>query len=216
MRAFQPLRSLIRHLPPSQFRLSRSSLPRPFLFYRANVTRLSVTQANRVLHPSQTRNISTATSLEGSLNSDSSTQNPEDTSTLKGFKAAVSLESENDSSLVTPEALHSRQPKSPHPNLEFHDPRKKPAYRLRFTCKPCGVRSGHYISKQGYHNGTVLITCPHCKNRHIISDHLKVRSYHPVFVLQKTGSCPFFERAAWADSFGVYALLENRFSLTCL
>lgn len=30
------------------------------------------------------------------------------------------------------------------------------------------------MTKQGYHHGTVLITCPSCKNRHVISDHLKI------------------------------------------
>ena len=49
------------------------------------------------------------------------------------------------------------------------------AYELTFTCRPCLTRSTHKISKQGYHKGSVLITCPNCKNRHVISDHLKVR-----------------------------------------
>ncbi|MCJ1450854.1 hypothetical protein MMC28_001188 [Mycoblastus sanguinarius] len=53
-------------------------------------------------------------------------------------------------------------------------PEKPPAYELTFTCKPCGHRSTHTVSKQGYHKGTVLITCPDCKNRHVISDHLKI------------------------------------------
>ena len=53
-------------------------------------------------------------------------------------------------------------------------PEKPPAYELTFTCKPCKHRSTHKISKQGYHKGTVLITCPECSNRHLISDHLKV------------------------------------------
>ncbi|QDS71674.1 hypothetical protein FKW77_008000 [Venturia effusa] len=51
-----------------------------------------------------------------------------------------------------------------------------PAYEMTFTCKKCETRSTHRISKQGYHNGTVLITCPGCKNRHLISDHLKIFS----------------------------------------
>jgi protein import protein ZIM17 len=49
-----------------------------------------------------------------------------------------------------------------------------PAYEMTFTCKQCDTRSSHKISKQGYHHGTVLINCPGCKNRHLISDHLKV------------------------------------------
>ncbi|KAK5206218.1 hypothetical protein LTR96_009507 [Exophiala xenobiotica] len=49
-----------------------------------------------------------------------------------------------------------------------------PSYHLSFTCKPCLHRSRHRITKQGYHYGTVLVTCPSCKARHVIADHLKV------------------------------------------
>jgi protein import protein ZIM17 len=52
-----------------------------------------------------------------------------------------------------------------------------PAYEMSFTCKPCSTRSTHKISKQGYHHGTVLITCPSCRNRHLIADHMKVCSF---------------------------------------
>lgn len=52
----------------------------------------------------------------------------------------------------------------------------RPTYELTFTCKPCGHRSTHVISKQAYHHGTTLVRCPDCKDRHIISDHLKVRA----------------------------------------
>lgn len=51
---------------------------------------------------------------------------------------------------------------------------QEPAYQLTFTCKPCSNRSSHRISKQGYHKGTVLIRCPSCHNRHLISDHLNI------------------------------------------
>ncbi|KAK9417788.1 putative DNL-type domain-containing protein [Seiridium unicorne] len=55
-------------------------------------------------------------------------------------------------------------------------PRKlmEPHYELTFTCVPCSSRSTHTISKQGYHKGSVLITCPSCRNRHVISDHLNI------------------------------------------
>lgn len=49
-----------------------------------------------------------------------------------------------------------------------------PSYDMTFTCKKCDTRSTHRVSKQGYHHGTILITCPGCKNRHLIADHLKV------------------------------------------
>ncbi|KAI1186521.1 DNL zinc finger-domain-containing protein [Nemania serpens] len=50
----------------------------------------------------------------------------------------------------------------------------EPHYQLTFTCVPCGERSGHVVSKQGYHRGSVLITCPSCRNRHVISDNLNI------------------------------------------
>lgn len=52
-----------------------------------------------------------------------------------------------------------------------------PSYELTFTCNVCKTRSSHRLSKQGYHKGTVLIGCPECKNRHLISDHLKASNF---------------------------------------
>lgn len=52
--------------------------------------------------------------------------------------------------------------------------RSEEAYQIVFTCKPCGGRSSHRMSKQGYHRGTVLIQCPSCDNRHVMSDHLGI------------------------------------------
>jgi protein import protein ZIM17 len=64
---------------------------------------------------------------------------------------------------------------NPNPSAPNQAPRPdQPAYQLTFTCKPCKHRSAHRISKQGYHRGTVLIQCPSCKNRHVVSDHLKI------------------------------------------
>ncbi|KAK5099557.1 hypothetical protein LTR16_007157, partial [Cryomyces antarcticus] len=53
---------------------------------------------------------------------------------------------------------------------------EQPAYQMTFTCRPCSHRSSHRVSKQGYYHGTVLISCPSCKNKHLISDHLQIFS----------------------------------------
>ena len=68
------------------------------------------------------------------------------------------------------------------PNVEPIAAEEPPSYQMTFTCKPCMNRSSHKISKQGYHHGAVLITCPHCKNRHVISDHLGIFSDSKVTV----------------------------------
>jgi protein import protein ZIM17 len=72
----------------------------------------------------------------------------------------------------------STAPKQPNTSTAAPDSRldreQVPSYELTFTCNVCKTRSSHRLSKQGYHKGTVLISCPDCKNRHLISDHLKV------------------------------------------
>ncbi|KAI1134945.1 DNL zinc finger-domain-containing protein [Hypoxylon sp. FL0543] len=71
----------------------------------------------------------------------------------------------------------SRTPPEPPSSFSSENKSRKllePHYELTFTCVPCSERSTHTISKQGYHKGSVLITCPSCRNRHIISDHLNI------------------------------------------
>ncbi|KAK0667344.1 DNL zinc finger-domain-containing protein [Cercophora samala] len=78
----------------------------------------------------------------------------------------------------TPSTPSSSTPSTPSttPSSSPEPPTKspQPSYELTFTCVPCDTRSRHTVSKQGYHHGTVLIACPGCKNRHVISDHLKI------------------------------------------
>ncbi|RPB29122.1 zf-DNL-domain-containing protein, partial [Terfezia boudieri ATCC MYA-4762] len=57
---------------------------------------------------------------------------------------------------------------------------KKPTYELTFTCMPCGHRSSHTITEQAFLFGTVLVRCPSCYERHVISDHLKIFNEEPM------------------------------------
>lgn len=185
MKALQPLSLLIRQMRPSY---SHSFLPVPFLFYHPPVTPLSVSQSNRILHPPQIRYNSTKTSSEEASQNNTSTRNAEDTSASEVLKPFVAIKPGDNTPLLSHEALDRRHPTSPHPKGPFRLSKPEPSYHLVFTCKPCGFRSKHQVSKQGYHSGTVLITCPDCKNRHVISDHLKVHSLSFSLCTQQTRS----------------------------
>ena len=101
--------------------------------------------------------------------------------------------SENQTPTQTPNSsFSSHDPNIPSPSPEASQELASPirklgsstrptTYRLIFTCKPCGERSAHEISKHGYHQGAVLVSCPQCKGRHVISDHLKV---YTIFISQ--------------------------------
>ncbi|KAI5121862.1 hypothetical protein M0805_001070 [Coniferiporia weirii] len=50
----------------------------------------------------------------------------------------------------------------------------EPRLQLTFTCAvtDCSERSSHEFTKRAYERGIVIVTCPKCKNKHLIADHL--------------------------------------------
>jgi hypothetical protein len=52
--------------------------------------------------------------------------------------------------------------------------RDVPKYVMMYTCSVCDTRSAKQITKQSYHEGTVLIRCPGCQSLHLICDHIGI------------------------------------------
>ncbi len=92
------------------------------------------------------------------------------------YNSSSSDSSDSSTSASAPLTDRQSNPKTDAENAEQNRLRREqePAYQLTFTCRPCGERSSHRVSKHGYHRGTVLIRCPSCENRHVISDHLGI------------------------------------------
>lgn len=49
---------------------------------------------------------------------------------------------------------------------------EQPRMAIAFTCNVCSNRVTRTFTKQSYEKGVVIITCPQCKNHHIIADNL--------------------------------------------
>lgn len=145
MKADQSLSAIFRQLRPT--------LPQP---YTANSHLRLLSQSAPLRHPSFSR---PSTTPKGDI--------PQLSFPLRSFQ----IRSVSDTRSAPSSAVAHSQAS---PSNAEPSPEGEPAYELTFTCKPCKHRSTHRVTKQGYHKGSVLIKCPQCSNRHIMSDHLKV------------------------------------------
>ncbi|KAF9138206.1 hypothetical protein BGX30_009423 [Mortierella sp. GBA39] len=62
------------------------------------------------------------------------------------------------------------QPQQKNPIPPNTDPKAR--MLIGFTCTVCNHRSHKTMSKHAYEHGVVIMRCDHCKNRHLIADHL--------------------------------------------
>ncbi|KAF9096705.1 hypothetical protein BGX29_003610 [Mortierella sp. GBA35] len=62
------------------------------------------------------------------------------------------------------------QPQHKNPIPPNTDPKAR--MLIGFTCTVCNHRSHKTMSKHAYDHGVVIMQCDHCKNRHLIADHL--------------------------------------------
>ncbi|KAL9125221.1 MAG: hypothetical protein Q9217_005539 [Psora testacea] len=148
---------------------NRIPAPQPFFFQRAFYTPLLQRKVLSGQRLYQARNNSTTAPYSTPF-TPSSSRSMEGSSGTASTSAYEELHSPPRSATSSPALSEG----SLTPSEDEAEPQQQPSYELTFTCKPCRHRSTHTISKLGYHSGTVLITCPGCKNRHVISDHLKI------------------------------------------
>ncbi|CAL5874964.1 uncharacterized protein PFLUO_LOCUS9267 [Penicillium psychrofluorescens] len=134
----------------------------------------SLLQAMRPAHTALTRNTTRMPSRLTSTQLFASPRSQIPTLYKRNLTPSITL---RQNSTTTPSKPLTDRPEAQDPEGEKNneDRRKEEeAYRIVFTCKPCSHRSSHRMSKQGYHRGTVLIQCPSCESRHVISDHLGI------------------------------------------
>ncbi|KAF9567447.1 hypothetical protein EC968_003247 [Mortierella alpina] len=62
------------------------------------------------------------------------------------------------------------QPQQKNPIPPNTDPKAR--MLIGFTCTVCNHRSHKTMSKHAYQHGVVIMQCDHCKNRHLMADHL--------------------------------------------
>ena len=136
-------------------------------------------QSTTPAEPASTAAVAEAAGLEEAVAEEAATSIlPEEAATEEAatYIQPQELAAEEDSAFVQPEEGEGLKRKAEQlEKLVEGRRRMQPSYRLTFTCKPCERRSTHQVSKHSYYHGTVLITCPGCQSRHVISDHLQVR-----------------------------------------
>lgn len=107
-------------------------------------------------------------SLRSSLDDDCSADDEDDTIDGRFLLPPIG-ESSSDEEL--PERFRSKEKKTP---VAFVGSQK---FELQYTCKLCGTRNSHKVSRHAYTKGVVIAVCKGCKGKHLIADNLGWSGY---------------------------------------
>jgi len=130
-------------------------------------SKLSALEFVRIRSFSYSSSVLFAAEPGSSLNNDGETREGESTPSLPMALPAIGASSYNNRAKSQSESQQIRI-SSNLSNIAFVS-RK---FQIQYTCKICGTRNSHRVTRLAYREGVVIAQCKSCLNRHWIADHL--------------------------------------------
>ena len=85
--------------------------------------------------------------------------------------------SDDNPDLVFPEEGTSDKKKKKGIILSEHTSLVSSKFQLQYTCKVCGTRNSHSVTRMAYRNGVVIAVCKGCLSKHLIADNFGWNKY---------------------------------------
>jgi len=79
--------------------------------------------------------------------------------------------------LVFPEEGKSEMKKKKGIIVSEHTSLVSSKFQLQYTCKVCGTRNSHSVTRMAYRNGVVIAVCKGCESKHLIADNFGWNKY---------------------------------------
>ena len=85
--------------------------------------------------------------------------------------------SDDSPDLVFPEEGNSDKKKKKGIIVSEHTSLVSSKFQLQYTCKVCGTRNSHSVTRMAYRNGVVIAVCKGCESKHLIADNFGWNKY---------------------------------------